>query len=112
MAGSEPSDAVRVVNALLTQLDKLRQRKNVLVMATSNLPNAIGGLSRHSHGCLTLTCMYADTAFVDRADIVQFIGLPPPVAVYTILRSCLCELMQRGIVRRAVRPCGVHPDVR
>jgi SpoVK/Ycf46/Vps4 family AAA+-type ATPase len=42
VAGSEPSDAVRVVNALLTQIDKLRTRKNVLVMATSNLPNAIG----------------------------------------------------------------------
>jgi SpoVK/Ycf46/Vps4 family AAA+-type ATPase len=42
VSGSEPSDAVRVVNALLTQLDKLKQHKNVLVMATSNLPDAIG----------------------------------------------------------------------
>ena len=31
-----------VVNALLTQLDKLKQRKNVLIMATSNLVKAIG----------------------------------------------------------------------
>jgi len=42
MAGTEPSDALRVVNALLTQLDKLRHKKNVLVMATSNLVKAIG----------------------------------------------------------------------
>lgn len=42
MAGTEPSDGLRVVNALLTQLDKLKQRKNVLIMATSNLVKAIG----------------------------------------------------------------------
>ena len=54
--GREPSDALRVcdrasciyiftpcevVNALLTQLDKLKHRKNVLIMSTSNLPSAI-----------------------------------------------------------------------
>ena len=33
---------MQVVNALLTQLDKLKHKKNVLVMATSNLPQAIG----------------------------------------------------------------------
>ena len=37
MGGSEPSDALRVVNALLTQLDKLKHRKNVLVLTTSNI---------------------------------------------------------------------------
>jgi SpoVK/Ycf46/Vps4 family AAA+-type ATPase len=42
VAGNEPSDALRVVNALLTQLDKLKRHKNVLVIATSNLPDAIG----------------------------------------------------------------------
>jgi AAA+ superfamily predicted ATPase len=31
-----------VVNALLTQLDKLKYQKNVLVMCTSNLVKAIG----------------------------------------------------------------------
>ncbi|KAF5393981.1 hypothetical protein D9757_000204 [Collybiopsis confluens] len=80
MAGTEPSDGLRVVNALLTQLDKLKHRKNVLVMSTSNLVKAI------------------DTAFVDRADIVQYIDLPPRDAVYEILRTCLSEVMSRGIV--------------
>jgi SpoVK/Ycf46/Vps4 family AAA+-type ATPase len=59
MAGTEPTDALRVrlvlstdipfssilpqvVNALLTQLDKLRHKKNVLVVSTSNLAKAIG----------------------------------------------------------------------
>ena len=31
VAGSEPADAVRAVNALLTQLDALKRRPNVLV---------------------------------------------------------------------------------
>jgi SpoVK/Ycf46/Vps4 family AAA+-type ATPase len=33
---------LQVVNALLTQLDKLKQFNNVLVMATSNLASKIG----------------------------------------------------------------------
>lgn len=31
VSGSEPADAVRAVNALLTQLDALKRRPNVLV---------------------------------------------------------------------------------
>ena len=37
MSGSEPSDAVRVVNALLTQLDVIKQYPNVLILTTSNV---------------------------------------------------------------------------
>ncbi|KZW04426.1 AAA-domain-containing protein [Exidia glandulosa HHB12029] len=80
VSGTEPSDALRVVNALLTQLDKLKRRRNVLVIGTSNLTKAI------------------DDAFIDRADIVQYIGLPSADAIYEILRSCLVELMRAGIV--------------
>ncbi|KAF7313625.1 AAA domain-containing protein [Mycena chlorophos] len=79
MAGTEPSDGLRVVNALLTQLDKLKHRKNVLIMSTSNLVKAI------------------DSAFVDRADIVQYVDLPSREAVYEILRTCLCEMITKGI---------------
>jgi SpoVK/Ycf46/Vps4 family AAA+-type ATPase len=50
---SEPSDAVRVVNAVLTQLDLLARRSNVLLLTTSNMTSAL------------------DLAFVDRADIKQ-----------------------------------------
>ncbi|KAG8865286.1 hypothetical protein FRB96_000176 [Tulasnella sp. 330] len=80
VAGTEPSDALRVVNALLTQLDKLKHRKNVLVMTTSNLADAI------------------DTAFIDRADIVQYVGLPPQEGIYWILQSCIAELIRAQIV--------------
>ncbi|KAF7776389.1 hypothetical protein Agabi119p4_4782 [Agaricus bisporus var. burnettii] len=86
MAGTEPSDGLRVVNALLTQLDKLKHRKNVLIMSTSNLVKAI------------------DSAFIDRADIIQFIDLPTREAIYEILRSCLCEIISKGIVVPAIIP--------
>lgn len=78
--GSEPTDSIRVVNALLTQLDKLKHRKNVLIMTTSNMTESI------------------DTAFIDRADIKQYIGLPPAEAIYWILESCLNELIRVGLV--------------
>ncbi|CAG8514234.1 7021_t:CDS:10 [Ambispora leptoticha] len=80
LSGSDPSDAVRVVNALLTQIDKLRHKKNVLILATSNITEAI------------------DVAFIDRADIKQFIGLPSQKAIYTILSSCIQELIRVGII--------------
>lgn len=81
MSGKEPSDALRVVNALLTQLDKLKTKKNCLVITTSNLSEAI------------------DPAFIDRADIKQYVGLPPPPAIYWILRSSLKEMMDKQMIR-------------
>ena len=51
VSGSEPSDAIRAVNALLTQIDALKRFTNVMLLATSNVTEAI------------------DLAFVDRADI-------------------------------------------
>ena len=72
MSGREPSDALRVVNALLTQLDKLKHRKNCLVMTTSNLSAAIDG------------------AFIDRADIKQYIGLYVD-SVYHQICTYSCE---------------------
>ncbi|KAK2466496.1 hypothetical protein APHAL10511_002138 [Amanita phalloides] len=86
MAGTEPSDGLRVVNALLTQLDKLKHRKNVLVMSTSNLVKAI------------------DSAFVDRADIVQYVDLPPREAIYEILRTCLGEMIDKDIIIPTIVP--------
>jgi hypothetical protein len=43
-----------------------------------------------------------DTAFVDRADVIQYIDYPPAEAIYEILRSSLVELMKRGIVEELV----------
>ncbi|KIL68303.1 hypothetical protein M378DRAFT_22384 [Amanita muscaria Koide BX008] len=86
MAGTEPSDGLRVVNALLTQLDKLKHRKNVLIMSTSNLVKAI------------------DSAFLDRADIVQYVDLPPREAIYEILRTSVCEMIDKRIVAAITIP--------
>ena len=78
--GSEPSDAIRVVNALLTQIDALKSRPNAFVLTTSNITEAI------------------DLAFVDRADIKCYIGPPGVRARYDILRSCVEELVRRKLV--------------
>ncbi|KMT10708.1 hypothetical protein BVRB_5g118170 [Beta vulgaris subsp. vulgaris] len=80
LSGSEPSDSIRVVNALLTQLDKLKSSPNVIIMTTSNITAAI------------------DIAFVDRADIKAYVGPPTLQARYEILRSCLEELLRTKIL--------------
>ena len=79
-SGSEPSDAIRVVNALLTQLDQIKMSPNVLILTTSNITGAIDG------------------AFVDRADIVQYIGPPNQAAIYQILFSAIQELMSKDVI--------------
>lgn len=47
LSGSEPFDAVRAVNALLTGLDRLRHHPNVVVLCTSNLGTALVRPFRH-----------------------------------------------------------------
>lgn len=79
-SGTEPSDAIRVVNALLTQIDRIKKYPNVIILTTSNVTSKI------------------DLAFVDRADIKQYIGLPSPKAIYKILSSCIAELMRVDII--------------
>lgn len=79
---NEPSDSIRVVNAVLTQLDRLRRFPNVFILATSNLTDSI------------------DAAFLDRADFVQYIGHPTEPAIYDIYRSALYNLQTIGIVEK------------
>lgn len=50
-----------------------------------------------------------DPAFVDRADIKQYIGLPPVQAVYWVLRSCLLELMRNNLIRERASPPSSLP---
>ncbi|KAI5709675.1 hypothetical protein M8J76_013142 [Diaphorina citri] len=80
MSGTEPSDGVRVVNAVLTQIDQLKKYPNVLIFTTSNLTGAI------------------DLAFLDRADIKQYIGFPSAAAIFNIFSSCVEELKRSGLV--------------
>ncbi|XP_029897597.1 pachytene checkpoint protein 2 homolog isoform X3 [Aquila chrysaetos chrysaetos] len=92
-AGTEPSDAIRVVNAVLTQIDQIKSKKgalvfgpvfkrypNVVILTTSNITEKI------------------DMAFVDRADIKQYIGPPSTAAIFRIYLSCLEELMKCQII--------------
>lgn len=79
-AGTEPSDAVRVVNSVLTQLDQLKRYPNVVILTTSNVTEKI------------------DSAFLDRADIRMYIGPPGANAIYKIYLSCLEELMKRQVI--------------
>ena len=95
MSGSEPSDAIRVVNALLTQIDQLKTKSNVIVLTTSNITGAIGIAIFRISFFLTV---FLDLAFVDRADIKQYIGPPSVAARYHILSSCISELMRVGII--------------
>jgi SpoVK/Ycf46/Vps4 family AAA+-type ATPase len=81
---NEPGDAVRVVNAVLTSLDALKRRPNVLLLCTSNLLSTV------------------DPAFLDRIDMKVFIGPPSLRARFSILRSCLDEMMTKHIVEPAV----------
>lgn len=76
LSSAEPSDSMRVVNAVLTQIDQLQRYPNVLILTTSNLSESI------------------DSAFVDRADIKQYIDCPSPVAIFHILKSAIAELIK------------------
>ncbi|XP_050072111.1 pachytene checkpoint protein 2 homolog [Anopheles maculipalpis] len=82
ISSNELSDSIRVVNAVLTQLDRLRHFPNVFILATSNLTESI------------------DAAFLDRADFVQYIGHPTERAVYEIYRSVLTNLQTIGIIEK------------
>ncbi|QDS72830.1 hypothetical protein FKW77_006888 [Venturia effusa] len=80
VSGNEVGDALRATNQLLTALDRLRHRSNVVMFCTSNMMGAI------------------DAAFLDRVDVKQFIGNPSSAAAYEIFRSCLNELVRCGIL--------------
>lgn len=79
-AQGEVQDAVRATNALLTGLDKVMCRPNVLVICTSNLESSI------------------DQAFLDRCSKRIEVGFPSAAGRYKILKHGLESLIERGIV--------------
>eukprot|EP01133_Synstelium_polycarpum_P017773 gene17773-21201_t len=85
LSGAEPSDSIRVVNAFLTQLDRLATFPNILILTTSNLVEAV------------------DVAFFDRIDIKQYIGPPSNKARHTILASGVKELITKKLIKPAER---------
>ncbi|KAL1956152.1 hypothetical protein VTO42DRAFT_7587 [Malbranchea cinnamomea] len=93
LSGSDPFDAMRAVNSLLTALDRLRHRPNVVVLCTSNLITAL------------------DSAFLDRVDIKQFVPHPSPSVIYEIYKSCLEDLCRCGLIAgSSFDVIGVEPD--
>lgn len=61
---------------MLTHIDQIKSHPNVLLLTTSNITGAI------------------DAAFLDRADIKQYLGLPGEEAIFKIYLSCLRELVK------------------
>ena len=105
MSGNEPSDAIRVVNALLTQIDQIKRFPNVVILTTSNVTGAIdvAFVDRYKlhHPHVVLNNQIALSFIPNRADIKQFIGLPSTTAIYTIYHSSIRELMRVKIVTPA-----------
>lgn len=85
-SSNEPSDAIRVVNALLTQIDAIKRFPNVLIMTTSNVTGTI------------------DLAFVDRADIKHYVGHPSKFAICGMLHGSI-EVCSDGCSN--IKPCHV-----
>ena len=56
---------------------------------------------------VTLCYLYIDRsidiAFIDRADMKQYIGFPMERARYSILSSCITELLRKGLITAARR---------
>ncbi|KAI6172038.1 putative pachytene checkpoint protein 2 [Aphelenchoides besseyi] len=77
---SEPTDAVRAVNAVLTQIDQIRTFPNVFVMTTSNITGAL------------------DSAFLDRTDLARYVGNPTAAATIKILQRAIVEFSRLGII--------------
>ena len=81
--GSEPSDSIRAVNVLLTQIDALKETNRVLILTTSNLLETV------------------DPAFLDRIDLKFRLGQPSSHAKYEILAAGIQELMSKGLLDEA-----------
>ena len=77
---NESNESVRVVNCLLTNLDKLKIYDNFIVLATSNYLDTL------------------DSAFVDRADRIFHVTNPPLEALERILISTLENLLTSNIL--------------
>lgn len=72
---NESNESVRVVNCLLTNLDKLKKFDNFIVLATSNYLDTL------------------DSAFVDRADRIFYVTKPSMEALRKILITTLENLL-------------------
>ncbi|VDN20912.1 unnamed protein product [Gongylonema pulchrum] len=119
---NEPTDGVRAVNAVLTEVDRIRRHSNVesLTMARGSMlhrneptdgvraVNAVltevDRIRRHSNVFILATSniMHSlDEAFTDRADLSRFVGYPSAEAIYTIFLSCIDEMLRQCNAKNA-----------
>ena len=75
------SDSIVAVNTLLTEIDRIKNEKNVLVLTTTNITGLV------------------DMAFLSRVDIKMEVGLPTLLAINGIYISALTELQMKGVIK-------------
>uniref|UniRef100_A0A0N5BN07 AAA domain-containing protein n=1 Tax=Strongyloides papillosus TaxID=174720 RepID=A0A0N5BN07_STREA len=80
MGKNDPGDVVRVLNSLLTQLDKAKKFPNVMFIGTSNMDNLL------------------DEALADRVDLDIHIPNPSANAIYVILKGIIEELLEKKLL--------------
>ena len=90
---------MQAVNALLIALDRLSHRHNVVILCTSNLIKAMAcnlwtPRSVYIHSLIQIQ----DSAFLDRADVKQYIPTPCATARYEIYRTTYLDLAKSGII--------------
>jgi SpoVK/Ycf46/Vps4 family AAA+-type ATPase len=81
LGANEVADSARATNQLLVALDRMREMPNMMMICTSNLISTI------------------DPAFLDRADLKQYIPSPSSEAAYKILLSSFKELVRIGLIK-------------
>ncbi|KAH0572548.1 ATPase associated with various cellular activities family protein [Spironucleus salmonicida] len=82
---NEPTDSIRAANAVLTQLDQLRNYPNIITICTSNLTDKL------------------DPAFIDRCDIIQQIELPNITERIEILKSVWSGISSEEVNKELVK---------
>nr|CAD2183832.1 unnamed protein product [Meloidogyne enterolobii] len=88
-SGNDPTDSIRAVNAMLTQLDRLKRFSNVFIICTSNIERAL------------------DAAFVDRIGLSLYFKSPTLEVINSILTNCVDEMKR---VKGLFANNGGQPD--
>ncbi len=81
VGAGDPSDVMRAINTVLTEIDDLKNEHNVLLLATTNLPEML------------------DNSFLDRALLKIYFGNPKPEEALKILRETINHLEKEMGVR-------------
>lgn len=92
--GAEPSDTIRAVNSMLTELDSAKELKNLIMMCTSNFAESI------------------DSAFMSRVDFHHVIENLSVSAIYKILVDMLQELGKGTILSNVPLPLPSYQAAR